>query len=114
MPSTRMRQINHALRNYMAAAIMRQVEWPAGVVVSVTKIHTTADLHHATVYLSVLPDNLSGSTLELIRRHSHDIIAEVVDHITFHTVPKFRFIIDSTERKAAKIESLLDSLKNSA
>jgi ribosome-binding factor A len=111
MPSQRIRQINNALRDYMAVAIMRQVELPVGVVVSVTKVHTTADLRHAQVFLSIVPDNLAGSTLQLIKQQLSAIVTDVVDHITFRLVPQFHFKLDDTERKAAQIEALLDSLK---
>lgn len=105
-----MRQINSVLRDYFATAFMRLVELPTGVVVSVTKVHTTADLYYCTVFLSIVPDEQAGSTLQLIRQHTADIIADVVEHITFRSVPRFRFVLDDTERKAAKIDRLLDSL----
>ena len=111
MPSQRIRQINNALRDYMATAIRRVVELPSGVIVSVTKVHTTADLRHAQVFLSIVPDNLAGSTLQLIEKQTGDIVNDVVDHITFRLVPKFHFKLDDTERKAAQIEVLLDSIK---
>ncbi|EKD76511.1 MAG: ribosome-binding factor A [uncultured bacterium] len=114
MPSQRIRQINTALRDYMATAIMRNVELPPGAVVSVTKVHTTADLHHAQVFLSIVPDNLAGSTLQIIKQHIHAIVSDVVDHITFRLVPQFHFKLDDTERKATQIEALLDSLKKSS
>lgn len=110
MPTQRMRQINSVLRDYFATALLRLVEFPAGVVVSVTKVHTTADLHYCTVFLSIVPDEQAGSTLELIRRQNSNIIADVVGHITFRGVPRFRYELDDTERQASKIERLLDSL----
>lgn len=111
MPSDRMRQVNMALRDYFAQAISRSVELEPGVVVSVINVQTTADLHYSTVYLSIVPDQLAGSSLATIRKHTGDIVAEVVERITFRMIPKFKFVIDSTERKAAHIEQLLDSLK---
>ncbi len=113
MPSQRMRQINSVLRDYFATAFMRLLELPPGVVVSVTKVHTTADLHYCTIYLSILPDAQTGSTLQLIKQHMSEIVEDVADHITFRSVPRFRFAIDDTERKAQDIERLLDSLKQS-
>ncbi len=111
MPTLRQRQINRLLRDYVAAALIHLVELPPGVVVSITKVHTTADLQHAQIYLSALPDTLAGSTLQLIQQHAPEIIAAVAERITFHTVPKFKFRLDDTERKAARIEALLDKLK---
>lgn len=110
MPTQRMQQINSVLRDYFATAFMRLVELPPGVVVSVTKVHTTADLHFSTVFLSIVPDDQAGSTLQLIQKRTPDIIHDVVEHITFRAVPRFRFVLDDTERKAAQIERLLDSL----
>lgn len=105
-----MRQINSVLRDYFATAFMRLVELPPGVVVSVTKVHTTADFHFSTVFLSIVPDDQAGSTLQLLQKRTPDIIHDVVEHITFRAVPRFRFVLDDTERKAAQIERLLDSL----
>jgi len=111
MPSDRMRQVDMALRDYFAQSISRMVELDPGVVVSVIKVQTTADLHYSTVFLSIVPDQLAGSSLATIRKHTGDIVADVAEHITFRMIPKFKFVIDDTERKAAHIEQLLDSLK---
>lgn len=111
MPSQRIRQINSLLRDYFATAFMRLLELPTGVVVSVTKVHTTADLHFCTVFLSIIPDTQTGSVLQLIRQNSNTIIEDVVDRITFRSIPRFKFVLDDTERKAQDIEQLLDRLK---
>ncbi len=113
MPSQRIRQINSQLRDYFATALMRMVELPQGVVVSITKVHTTADLHFCTIFLSIIPDTQTGSVLQLIRQNTHDLIEEVAGRITFRTIPRFKFVIDDTERKAQGIEQLLDSIKQS-
>lgn len=112
MPTRRVEQINRVLRDYTINAIYKLIDLPEGVVVSVTKVQTTRDLQHAKVFISILPDHLAGSTLALIQRHARDVIDDVASHITFRFVPQFRFILDDTERKAAHIEKLLDSLKS--
>lgn len=110
MPSDRMRQVNMALRDYFASAISRLVEFPPGVVVSVIKVHTTTDLHNSTVFLSIVPDQHVGSSLKKIRKQTRELVGDVADRITFRMIPKFTFVVDDTERKAAHIEELLDSL----
>lgn len=110
MLSSRIRQVNDLLRVDFASAIQRLVELPPGVVVSVTRVHTTADLHHATIFISILPDHQSGSTLRLIKQHFRDIISSVVDQLSLHHIPHFHLKLDDTERLAARLDSLLDSL----
>ncbi len=110
MAKQRMRQINSELRSYFATALLRELELPAGAIVSVTRVSTTKDLHYATVYLSITPDAQTGTVLLLIKKNSAALIGSVADHITFRSVPHFRFVLDDTERKAAHIEALLDSI----
>ena len=112
MPSSRIRQVNELLRLDFANAIQRLVELPPGVVVTVTRVHTTADLRHTTVFISILPDHQSGSTLRLIKQRLKDIISSVVEQLSFHHIPHFHVKLDDTERLAARLDTLLDSLRD--
>ncbi|MFA5995978.1 MAG: ribosome-binding factor A [Patescibacteria group bacterium] len=111
MPVDRLRQINELLRTELAREFRAVLELPTNVVVSITKVRTAKDLHTATIYLSILPDNYTGTALALIHKNFSRIIEQAIPRIKIRCVPKFRILLDETERKAAHIEKLLDSLK---
>jgi ribosome-binding factor A len=112
MAADRMRQINELIRVELAREFSTVLELPEGTIVSITKVVTAPDLRHATIYLSILPDQMTGSALTIIRKQFSRILEEASPRIQIRTMPKFRLILDGTERKAAQIERLLDSIKD--
>ena len=106
-----MRQINELLRTELAAEIMRSVDLPNDVFVSITKVDTSPDLHNATIFVSIVPDNKSGSSLEQIKKNLKNLATNVAPRLSLRTFPRLKVKIDEAERRASHIEALLDSLK---
>ena len=111
MAADRMRQINELLRTELSTALLRDVELPENAVVSITQVHTSPDLHHATVLVSILPDQLTGTILAQLRRELPHIMKELGPRLVLRNIPKMHLKLDETERSAARIEAILDSIK---
>lgn len=109
-PSNRLRQVNELLRGELASEFTRELELPVGVIVTITRIVTAPDLHNATIYILVVPDNQSGTTLSTVRKQLRHIIHTISPRLVLKNLPKFNVEIDEAERKAQRIDSLLDSL----
>ena len=107
-----MEKVNELIKQEVARLLEVEVEWPTNWLVTVTKVKTLPDLKQATVYLSVFPFNQTGTALHLAGRATRAIQEQLNNELTTHTVPKIRFVIDSTEQRAAAIDEVLDSLKN--
>lgn len=113
MPHDRMRRINQLLRDELAAEIHRSLDLPPGVFVSVTKVKTAPDLHNATVYVSILPDNQTGSVLRILQNHIKELSTQIAPRLTLRFFPRLYIKLDETERQATHIEHILDSLSDS-
>ena len=111
MPAERMPKINELLRANIAQAIREELEIPLGSVVSVIDVKTSADLHYAKAYVSIVPDDKSQEILALLNRHTKTIQAFLADKIVLRNTPKLQFMIDNIEQKAAEIDRLLDNLQ---
>lgn len=110
MPPDRMRQINELLRNELAVEIHRSLDLPPDVFISITKVKTAPDLHNATVYVSILPDNQTGSILQLLEKKIKWLSHEIAPRLSMKHMPRLHVRLDETERQAAHIEQILDSL----
>jgi ribosome-binding factor A len=54
--SERTRRIDHLLQEEISAIVQRELEDPRVGFVTITSVETTPDLHHATVYASIIGD----------------------------------------------------------
>ena len=106
----RLEQVNAFLQERIGNFLLSQFETPPGVLVTITHVSTSPDLHSAKIYVSILPENDRGSTLECLRKIVPELRRSLYHDLKTHTVPQLNFIVDDTEARAAQIEHLIDTL----
>ena len=109
--SDRMLKINKLIAQQLGQLILSELELPQGAVVTITKVQTSADLHHARVFLSILPESLEREAMSVLINHAGELRKLLNDKVILRTIPKLNFQIDETEKKAVDIDKLLDSLE---
>lgn len=103
-------QVNSLLQKEIAEIINKEF-FINNALITVSYVDCSPDLNNANVAVSILPDNLSGSALEILKKNSSKITAILKKRIKFRAVPHFRWIIDETEKNAAVIEDILRQIK---
>jgi ribosome-binding factor A len=102
----------------VAAEILRELpgilrthmEFPAGVMVSVTDVEVSEDLTYCRVYFSVFGEHeeRSGHSVEHYLNSKKGVVRhEISQRLVMRQHPEIRFIYDETPARAARIEELL-------
>ena len=100
--SDRMLKINELLRAEIAKVVSEDVFLDDGLI-TITQVKCSADLHEATVFISVLPEKVSGTALKLLRAHS-SLVSKKLKKFNLKSIPRFNWRIDSQERFAVDLE----------
>lgn len=108
----RIEQVNELLRERLAFLIAREIPLEEGLI-TITYVEVSPDLKYAKIGISVLPDNLAGTALKRLRALSGTFANALKKELKMRSIPKFNWVFDSTEKKAAEIEELLDEIKES-
>src|ERR1700753_3354073 len=108
MAGARMRRIDEALREVVAATISELADPRLGFL-TVTGVETSSDLRSAKVYVSVLGDETErAATLDALRS-SHGVIqARIAAEQRMRRTPTLTFHYDDTIEKGVRISPLLD------
>jgi ribosome-binding factor A len=106
--SSRVIQINEMLRAEVAGIISREVYLDNGLI-TVTKVRCGADLREASVFVSVLPENVSGTALKLLRQNT-SVVSKQLRKLHLKYIPKITWRIDSQERFAVGVEKAIGEL----
>ena len=108
MSAGRMRRVDEAVREVLSDAITTELKDPRVGFVTVTDVHTSADLRHATVYVSVLgaPGERHRSLDGLRSAHGY-LQRRVADELRLKHTPTLVFEHDDTAERARRIEDLL-------
>lgn len=108
--SQRIEQINELLHSELAQLASREVYLENGLI-TILYIKTSPDLRNATVGISVLPENLSGSALRLLRKNARHFSDKLKKKLNLKFIPKFKFEIDKQERHAVEIDNIISEIQ---
>lgn len=111
-PSQRVQQLNSLVQQEVAGLLERQVEWPVGSLVTVTRVMVADDAESAKVWLSVLPPKFEAEVLTTVMAHIRDIQTRLNKKLIMKFVPKLSFFIDQAGEKTATINSVLDKIES--
>jgi ribosome-binding factor A len=104
MAGGRMRRVNEAVRAVLSDAITRDLKDPRIGFVTVTAVHTSPDLRHATVYVSVLGD--AEPSLDGLRSAHGFLQRRVAQELRLKHTPTLEFAYDDTAERADRINRL--------
>jgi len=101
----RIDQINELIRSELANLISREIFLKDGLI-TVSYVDCSPDLNNAKIGISVLPDNFCGTALKKLRSQSGQFANTLKKKLKIKKIPRFTWLIDTTEVKAAAIDDL--------
>lgn len=111
MPTERRReQIQELLREEISRVLLRDIEFPEGVMVTVTHIAMSSDGHYANAYITLLGPDPKGA-LVILRKNVYHIQKTINRKMQIRPVPKITFKIDEEEYNRERVERSIAKLK---
>jgi len=111
MPSKRLKQINALIKDELGAIILKEVEFPSGYLVTISKVETSADLKYAAVWLSILPTKFQLEAKNILTKQKGNLQKILNTRSKTRNTPQIQFKIDESEERAERISRLLDTIK---
>jgi len=89
-----------------------EIEFPEGLMVTVSDVVVGPDLKHARVMVSILPENRTDEALNILAAHRGRIQQDVAGELTMKFSPRISFRPDDSQERASKIDALIDSVRS--
>lgn len=87
-------QIDELIRKELGDIFLKEVDFPKGCLVTITKVVTSKDIKEAEVFISVLPGVFIGKVLSLLRRRSNHFVYLLKKKLSIKHVPELSFVFD--------------------
>jgi len=100
-------QVGELLLREISQIIAREVEPPHDCLITVMKVEVTPDLKLAKVFVSILPENKTGSALEKLKRQTSEVQRLLNSRLTMKFSPRIEWAVDLTNVKYAQIDDAL-------
>ena len=111
MPSNRALKVADRIREIVAAALESRVKDPRLGFVTITDVRVTGDLQNASIFYTVLGDDLSReSTAAALKSASGMLRSEVGKVLGLRITPTLEFILDGLQESASALNDLMSEV----
>jgi len=107
----RILQVNQLIQRELSRILLREIEFPSGCLVTVTRVEVSPDLSEAKVYVSCLPEEKNAQVLKILENRVYDLQQELNKRLTMKKTPRIKFIQEKKTKEAGRIEELLEKIK---
>lgn len=105
--SNRVEKVNSLLEHELGKIILRDFAFSPEILVTLTRVSTTANLIEAKVYISVFPEEKSDGIIRALQKSVYDIQYKINRTLRQRPIPKIKFVKETVISRAARVEELL-------
>lgn len=109
--SNRIEKVNSLILREISGIIAEEFNF-SGAIVTVSRVEASSNLIEARVYISVYPEEKSDEAVSVLRKNIYGVQQKINKKLKMRPVPKVIFVKDAQIKEAARVEELLESLKN--
>jgi ribosome-binding factor A len=110
--ANRIEKVNSLLQHEISKIIFKDFAFSPEILVTLTRVDTTANLIESKVYISVFPEEKADGIIRALNKSIYDVQYKINRTLKMRPIPKIRFIKETEISKAAKIEELLVKAKD--
>ncbi len=108
----RIEQVNILIQKEMGKIFLRELDFEKNILVTITDVETSLNLQLTEIKISVFPEKETKKILEFLNKNIYNFQQKLNQRLKMRPVPKISFSIESRAQSAAKIEELLEKIKN--
>ena len=109
--SKRIQRVNQLIKKELGQILLREVEFPKDVLVTITRVETAVDLNEAKIFISCLPEIQSEKILAILNRQIYNIQQKLNKKLKMKFIPKIEFREEKKTKEAGRVEEILEELK---
>ncbi|MDD5098956.1 MAG: 30S ribosome-binding factor RbfA [Candidatus Colwellbacteria bacterium] len=110
--SFRKQQLNSLIRNELVPVIQKEVDFPAGVLTTITRVEVSDESERAAVFVSVIPSSDKEGVMRILKGKRSELQSFLFKRLKMRVVPQIYFEYDAGPEKAADIERIVLEEKN--
>jgi len=103
-------QVAELIRHELAAIMARELELPAGALVTITQVEISPDLENAVIWVTVTPEAQAGVVYGLLRDKRTELRHLLTEQVKLRVAPKLRFRMDKAGGLVVEVERLLQEI----
>lgn len=108
--SIRAQRVNQLIKKELSQIILREINFPENILVTLTRVDTSSDLEQARIYVSVIPEEKARKVLEILNKSTYYLQQKLNQRLRMRPIPKIHFVHERKTSEAGRVEELLEEI----
>lgn len=109
--SKRIQKINALIKRELSQIILKEIEFPSNVLVTITRVETSSNLMEGNIWVSALPEEKLERSLEILNKNIYILQKKLNQRLKMRPIPRIKFLEEKKTREAGQVEEILERLK---
>lgn len=109
--SDRINRVNKLIKEELSQIILKEIDFPSGVLATLTRVETSPNLSESKIYVSFLPEAKQIIAFKQLNGRVWHLQQALNKRLKMRPVPKIIFFIEEETAKAGRVEEILERLK---
>jgi len=105
----RLEKINQLLKEEIGRIILKELDIGKQLFITVTRVETSSDIAHATIFLSTLVRTRKKEALLTLQKNAGNIQYILNRKLRMRPVPKIRFALDTIFKNEQRLHDILST-----
>lgn len=106
----RIQRVNQLIKKEVSQIILREVNFPKDILVTVTRAETSRNLNQVKLYVSVMPKDKVSNVLEVLDKLIYYLQQRLNKRLKMRPIPRIKFLEEKKTAEAGRIEELLEQI----
>ncbi len=112
--SRRIEKVDQLIKKELSGIILKELNFPRDLLVTLTRVEVSSDLREAKVYVSVLPAGKGKDVLQTLDSFLYLLQQKLNKRLQMRPLPRIVFKKEEKTGEAGRIEELLEKIKKNS
>lgn len=110
--SERIQRVNQLIKKELSQILLREVDFPKDILVTITRVDTSPNLRESKVFISTVPEDKAQRVLKILNQEIYELQQKINRRLKMRPVPRIKFSEERETAEAGRIEEILEKLKS--
>ncbi len=107
----RIERVNQLIKKELSQIILREIDFPCDILVTLTRIDTSPNLIESKVFLSVMPESRFAEILRILNSQIYRLQQALNKRLKMRPIPRIMFRQEKETPKAGRVEEILEKIR---
>lgn len=109
--SKRIQRVNQLIKKEFSQILLREVDFPKDILVTITRVDTSPNLRESKVFISTVPEDKAQRVLKTLNQKIYELQQKINRRLKMRPVPRIKFSEERETAEAGRVEEILEELK---